>query len=141
MKQVPKASFLLVSSTSYISIGGCHSLKMINNTKLDENIEGDENFIAWKYRVMIILKEHDLEGYIKEEVQEAIFLLVSSTSYISIWGYQSLKMTNNNKLDENIEGEKNLREWNYRVMLILEEHDLEGYIKYEVKEPEEDYAK
>ena len=43
---------------------------MTNNTKIDEKIEGVENFIAWKYRVMLILEEHDLEGYIKEEVQE-----------------------------------------------------------------------
>ena len=37
---------------------------MTNSTKL----EGDENFRAWKYRVMLILD--DLKGYIKEEVQE-----------------------------------------------------------------------
>ena len=39
-------------------------------TKLDENLEGAYNFIAWKYRGMLILEEHDLEGYIKEEVKE-----------------------------------------------------------------------
>ena len=38
-------------------------------------------------------------------------------------------------------GENNFREWKYRVMLILEEHDLEGYIKDEVKEPEGDEEK
>ena len=43
---------------------------MKNSTKLDENIEGVENFIACIYRVMHILQEHDLEGYIKEEFQE-----------------------------------------------------------------------
>ena len=43
---------------------------MTNNTKLDENIEGDENFRAWKCRVMLILEEYDLEGYINEAVQE-----------------------------------------------------------------------
>ena len=43
---------------------------MTNNTKIDENIEGVENFRAWKYRVMLILEKHDLEGYIKEEVKE-----------------------------------------------------------------------
>ena len=31
--------------------------------------------------------------------------------------------------------------WKYRVMLILEEHDREGYIKEEVKEPNGDEAK
>ena len=42
---------------------------MTNNTKLDEKLEGVDNFGAWKYRVMLIFEEHDLEGYIKEEVQ------------------------------------------------------------------------
>ena len=41
-----------------------------NNTKIDENIEGDENFRAWKYRIMLILEENDLEGFIKDEVVE-----------------------------------------------------------------------
>ena len=50
-------------------------------------------------------------------------------------------MTNSTNLDENIEGEENLREWKYRVILILEEHDLQGYIKDEIKEPEGDEAK
>ena len=43
---------------------------MTKNTKLDENLEGVENFKAWKYRVMLILEEHDLDGFIKEEVKE-----------------------------------------------------------------------
>ena len=43
---------------------------MTNSTKLDEKLQGAENFRAWKYRVMLILEEHDLEGYIKEEFQE-----------------------------------------------------------------------
>ena len=45
-------------------------------------------------------------------------------------------MTNNTKLDGNIEGEENSRAWKYRIMLILEENDLDGYMKKEVKEPE-----
>ena len=39
---------------------------MTKNNKL----EGDENFWAWKYRVLLILEEHDLENYVKEEVAE-----------------------------------------------------------------------
>ena len=31
--------------------------------------------------------------------------------------------------------------WKYKFMLMLEEHDLEGYIKDEVKEPEGDESK
>ena len=41
---------------------------MTRNTKLDENVEGDENFRAWKYHIMLILEDNDLEGFIKEEV-------------------------------------------------------------------------
>ena len=43
---------------------------MTNNTKRDDKLEGVENFRAWKYRVLLILEEHELENYIKEEVVE-----------------------------------------------------------------------
>ena len=43
---------------------------MAPNTKLDEKLEGVDNFWAWKYRVMLILEENDLEDYVKEEVPE-----------------------------------------------------------------------
>ena len=43
---------------------------MMNNTKLDEKLKGDDNFRAWKYRVFLILKENDLEKYVEEEVAE-----------------------------------------------------------------------
>ena len=41
-----------------------------NNTNLDEKLEGDENFRAWKYRIMLILQENDLHKFMKEEVKE-----------------------------------------------------------------------
>ena len=50
-------------------------------------------------------------------------------------------MTNHTKFDENLVGAENLRAWKYRVMLILEEHDLDGFIKEEVKEPEGEEVK
>jgi hypothetical protein len=43
---------------------------MTSNTKLDEKLEGVDNFRAWKYRVMLIIEENDLEGFIEEEVAE-----------------------------------------------------------------------
>ena len=43
---------------------------MTNNTKLYENHEGDENFRAWKYGIMLILQENDLDKFVKEEVKE-----------------------------------------------------------------------
>ena len=43
---------------------------MSKNTKLDENIEGAENFRAWKYRIMLILQENDMDQFVKEEVKE-----------------------------------------------------------------------
>ena len=43
---------------------------MTNNTKLEDKLEGAENFWAWKYRVLLILEEHDLENYVKKEVVE-----------------------------------------------------------------------
>ena len=50
-------------------------------------------------------------------------------------------MTKNTKIDENIEGLENFRAWKYIFMLILEEHDQQGYTKYEFKEPDWDEAK
>ena len=43
---------------------------MKNSAKLDEKIKGAKNFRAWKYIIMLILEEHDLDGYIKEEFKE-----------------------------------------------------------------------
>lgn len=50
-------------------------------------------------------------------------------------------MTISTKLDEKLEGVDNFRAWKYRVMLILEENDLEGFIEEDILEPEEDEAK
>ena len=41
---------------------------MSSNTKLEEKLEGVDNFWAWKYRMLLILEENDLENYVKEEV-------------------------------------------------------------------------
>ena len=41
---------------------------MSHHTKLDENIEGDDNFRAWKYRISLVLEENELDSYINEEV-------------------------------------------------------------------------
>ena len=44
---------------------------MAPSTKLEDKIEGIENFWAWKYRIGLILQENDLDKYIKEEVAES----------------------------------------------------------------------
>ena len=41
---------------------------MSHHTKLYENIEGDDNFQAWKYRISLVLEENDFDSYISEEV-------------------------------------------------------------------------
>ena len=43
---------------------------MKKNTNIDENIVEVENFRAWKYRIMLILQENDLDNFVKEEVKE-----------------------------------------------------------------------
>ena len=45
-------------------------------------------------------------------------------------------MKNNMKLYDKLEGVENFRAWKYRVLLILEKHDVENYVKEEVVEPE-----
>ena len=41
---------------------------MSHHTKLDENIEGDDKFWAWKYRISLVLEENELDSYINEEI-------------------------------------------------------------------------
>ena len=41
---------------------------MSHHTKLDEKLEGADNFWAWKYRISLVLEENELDSYIHEEV-------------------------------------------------------------------------
>ena len=43
---------------------------MAPSTKLEDKLEGIENYRAWKYRIGLILKENDLDKYIEKEVAE-----------------------------------------------------------------------
>ena len=46
--------------------------KTAPSTKLEDKLEGIENFLTWKYRIGLILKDNGLEKYIKDEVAEPI---------------------------------------------------------------------
>ena len=41
---------------------------MSHHNKLDEKLEGADNFQAWKYRISLVLEENELDSYINEEV-------------------------------------------------------------------------
>ena len=41
---------------------------MAPSTKIEDKLEGLEKFLAWKYRIGLILKENGLEKYIKDEI-------------------------------------------------------------------------
>ena len=43
---------------------------MAPSTKLEDKLEGIEKLWAWKYRIGLILRENDLDKYIKNEVPE-----------------------------------------------------------------------
>ena len=43
---------------------------MAPSTKIEDKLEGIENYRAWKYRIGLILKENDLEKYLKDEFVE-----------------------------------------------------------------------
>ena len=43
---------------------------MAPSTNLEHNLEGIENFLAWKYRIGLILRDNGLDKYIKDEVAE-----------------------------------------------------------------------
>ena len=38
--------------------------------KLEDKLEGVENFLAWKYMIGLILRENGLDKYIKDEIAE-----------------------------------------------------------------------
>ena len=50
-------------------------------------------------------------------------------------------MTSSTKLDEKLEGTDNFRAWKYRIMLVLEEHDLDRFVEGEVTKPEDEVAR
>ena len=50
-------------------------------------------------------------------------------------------MAPSTKLEDKPEGIENLWAWKYRIGLILQENDIDKYIKEEVAEPEEAKAK
>ena len=41
---------------------------MSHHMKLDENLEGADNFRAWKYRISLVLEENEFDTYISGEV-------------------------------------------------------------------------
>ena len=41
---------------------------MSHHTKLEENLEGDDKLLAWKYRISLVLEENQLDSYINEDV-------------------------------------------------------------------------
>ena len=43
---------------------------MAPRTKVEDKLEGLKNFMVWKYRIGLILKENILEKYIKDEIAE-----------------------------------------------------------------------
>ena len=43
---------------------------MAPSTKLEDKLEGIENYWSWKYRIGLILRENYIDKYIKDEVPE-----------------------------------------------------------------------
>ena len=41
---------------------------MVNHVRLDDRLEGASNFSSWKIRVLIILREMQLEEYIESNI-------------------------------------------------------------------------
>ena len=47
---------------------------MAPSTKLEDKLEGIENYRAWKYKIGLILKENDLGKYIEKKLQNLMRL-------------------------------------------------------------------
>jgi hypothetical protein len=41
---------------------------MVNTLKLEDRLEGETNFWAWKVRVLLLLEENDLKEYVEDVV-------------------------------------------------------------------------
>ena len=41
---------------------------MSHHSKIEDKLEGADNFRAWKYRISLVLEENELDTYITEEV-------------------------------------------------------------------------
>jgi hypothetical protein len=70
-------------------------------------------------------------------VRSKILILKSYLLFLLVSG----RMTTGTKLDEKLEGANDFRARKYRVMLILEENDLESFVEQDIEEPEADEAK
>ena len=44
------------------------SVNISHHTKLDEKLEGADNFRAWKYKISLVLDENELDFHISGEV-------------------------------------------------------------------------
>ena len=64
---------------------------MTSSTKLEDKLEGIENFRAWKYRIGLILQENDLDKYIlnlRKQVKLAFTLKFTVIKYVTSLSHQ-----------------------------------------------------
>ena len=61
---------MVIHQFSVLAYRYCLSRKDDHHTKLDKKLEGADKFRAWKNRVMLILEENDLEGFIEAYIPE-----------------------------------------------------------------------
>lgn len=40
---------------------------MANSVRFEDRLEGSSNFVSWKFRVMITLREQELEAFVEKE--------------------------------------------------------------------------
>ena len=98
----------------------------------------------WKIRVSLSKPRSTRSSFLERNWSKhpvEALSLVSSILSISIWDSHFIKITNNTNIEDKVEGVENFQAWNYRVLLVLEEHDLEEYVKGEVVEAKGDEDK
>ena len=60
---------------------------MSHHKKLDENIEGPDNFRAWKYMISLVLEENELDSYISGKVLVPEVIDFYHLSYMILGSY------------------------------------------------------
>lgn len=41
---------------------------MVNGVRVEDRLEGVANFVSWKFRIMLALREHDLNAFVEKAI-------------------------------------------------------------------------
>jgi hypothetical protein len=60
-------SYMTVHDSSIRGLSD-HILNIVNKLKIEDKLEGETNFQAWKVRILLLLEKNDLKEYVEDVV-------------------------------------------------------------------------